>query len=217
MAGEPYYEDELVTLYLGDALELWEKWCIADVLCVDPPYGIDYNSGMESAIARSIEGDKDTAVRDGILALWGDKPALVFGSPKIEKPAGWQMTLIWDKKGALGMGDLRIPWKPGHEEIYVLGANDHWRGQRTNDVISCAPVQSMAKNGRVHPHQKPLRLMQELVEKLPYGVVADPTAGSGTTLLAAASLGQRAIGVESDEQWIEGIAERLSTRQPVLA
>lgn len=205
----PYYQDELVTLFHGDAREITE-WTSADVLCVDPPYGIDYQSGFQrEAIAASILGDKDTAVRDGILDLWGpDRAAIVFGTWRIERPASTKMLLIWDKKGALGMGDLRIPWKPGHEEIYVLGSGQ-WRGDRTTDVLRVAPVQSVSRNGRLHPHQKPLALMEELIRKLPAGVVADPTAGVGSTLLAASRLGQRSIGVELDESYCEQIATRL--------
>jgi len=207
----PYYEDELVTLFHGDALTIPE-WTAADVLCVDPPYGIDDQRGRASAtIARSIANDEDTVVRDTILSMWGpERAALVFGSWKVVRPVGTKMLLIWDKKGALGMGDLSIPWKPGHEEIYVLGKGA-WRGDRTNDVLRVAPVQSVARNGRLHPHQKPLALMEELVRKLPDGVVADPTAGVGTTLLAASRLGQRSIGVELDEAHCEQIVKRLQS------
>ncbi|MBF4625519.1 DNA methyltransferase [Clavibacter sp. VKM Ac-2872] len=208
----PYYSDELVTLYHGLAEDHVAEWTAADVLCVDPPYGIDYQSGQKSeTIARSIAGDKDTSVRDAILEAWGpDRAALVFGTWRIVRPAGVKMLLVWDKKGALGMGDLSIPWKPGHEEIYVLGGGA-WRGQRTNDVLRVAPVQSTSRNGRLHPHQKPLALMEELIRKLPLGVVADPTAGVGSTLLAASRLGQRSIGVELDEGHCETIAKRCAT------
>jgi len=209
--ADPYYQDDLVTLFHGRAEEISE-WTTADVLLVDPPYGIDYNSGSRrEAVAASILGDKDTAVRDAILALWGaQRPALVFGSWRVERPAGTKMLLVWDKKGALGMGDLSIPWKPGHEEIYVLGAGA-WRGDRTSDVLRVAPVQSTSRNGRLHPHQKPLALMEELVRKLPGGVVADPTAGVGSTLLAASRLGQRSVGVELDEAYCEAIVKRLES------
>lgn len=205
-----YYQDDLVTLHHGDARDV-DAWTEADVLCVDPPYGIDYQSGSRrEVLAASISNDRDTKVRDELLAMWGERSALCFGSPRIEKPAGWRMLLVWDKGGALGMGDLRLPWKPGHEEIYVLGSAEGWRGDRTNDVLRCPPVQSTSANGRLHPHQKPLALMVELISKLPYGVVADPTAGVGSTLVAAASLGQRAIGVEENEAYCEEIAKRLS-------
>ena len=118
------------------------------------------------------------------------------------------MVLIWDKGGALGMGDLSLPWKPGHEEIYVIGSG--FSGPRTNDVLQYPPVQSMASNGRVHPHEKPVGLLRALLAKCPEGTAADPFMGSGTTLVAAKSLGRRAIGIEIEERYCSIAAKRLS-------
>ena len=208
-----YYQDDLVTLYHGDCREVI-AWLDADVLVSDVPYGIDYRSNKASAMARSIDGDLDTSTRDEALALWGSKPALVFGSWQRPRPAGTKMLLVWDTKGALGMGDTSLPWKPSHQEIYVLGRG--FEGRRTTDVLVCAPVQSMQKNGRYHPHEKPVTLMGELVRKCPPGVIADPFAGSGSTLIAAKIEGRRAIGVEVTEAHCETAAKRLSSSQDAL-
>ena len=211
-----YYEDEYVQLWHGDSLHLLDsgEWVQGDVLVSDVPYGIDYNSGSRrETLAASIEGDKDTAARDSAIEEWrrshgDDAPALIFGTWRIPRPEGTRALLVWDTKGALGMGDLSIPWKPSHQEIYVLGTG--FTGRRDSDVITCAPVQSMGTNGRVHPHQKPVALMEALIAKCPPGVIADPFAGSGSTLIAARNLGRKAIGVELEERYCELIVKRLS-------
>lgn len=205
---KPYFANGMVTLYHGDCLEV-EAWLTADVLVMDPPYGIAYNSGSRrEVLAASIVGDEDTSLRDAVLERWRGRPALVFGTWRIPRPDRARARLVWDTGGALGMGDLSIPWKPSDQEIYVLG-REGWTGHRGSNVLSFAPVQSTARGGRRHPHQKPVRLMEELVSKT-VGVVADPFAGVGSTLVAAQRLGRRAVGVEVEERYCEIAAERLS-------
>lgn len=215
-----YYEDESVVLHQGSCLNLTE-WADADALVSDVPYGIDYYSNQYSqTIARSIAGDEDSSVRDAALDIWRNhpsnngydhpngKPALIFGTWKVLYPHDTRQMLIWDTKGALGMGDLSIPWKPSHQQIYVIGKG--FKGKRTSDVLTVAPVQSLGYNGRTHPHEKPVELLMHLIDKCPPGVIADPFAGSGSTLVAAKRLGRKAIGVELEERYCEVIAKRLS-------
>ena len=63
---------------------------------------------------------------------------------------------------------------------------------------------------RVHPTQKPVALMVRiLADWFPTGVILDPCAGSGTTLLAAKRLGRQAVGIEIDEAHCEAAVMRL--------
>lgn len=214
---DPYYEDDHVILFHGDFRECAD-WLCADVLVTDPPYGIGYQSNHGDdgirTLPRSILGDESTIERDAALAMWGTRPALVFGTWRIPRPPGTHTRLIWDTKGANGMGNLAVPWKPSDQEIYVLGYG--FTGKRTSNVLTYPPVQSMAKNGRLHPHQKPTDLLQDLIAKCPPGIIADPFAGSGSTLRAAKNLGRKAIGVELDERYCEIAARRLGQEAMAL-
>lgn len=203
----PYYQDDHVTLYHGDCFGVLDR-LTGDVLVSDVPYGIDYRSNQRrQTLARSIAGDKDTTARDRVLEWWGHKPALIFGTWRIPRPAATRQLLVWDTKGALGMGALDLPWKPSHQEIYVLGKG--FTGRRTTDVLTYAPVQSLGYKGRTHPHEKPVSLMLALIDKCPPGVVLDPFAGSGSTLVAAKQIGRKSVGVEYDEAHCETAAKRL--------
>jgi DNA modification methylase len=201
----PYYDHAGITIYHGDCREIMPG-ITADVLVTDPPYGIAYDSGRprEDGNARSIKGDSDTSLRDWCLSQWVG-PALVFGTWRKPKPEGTRGVLIWDKGGALGMGDLSIPWKLDHEEIYIVGSG--FVGSRDcGSVLRFPPEQSM---GRVHPHQKPIRMLKALLVKTA-GAVLDTFAGSGSTLVAAKDLGRKAIGIEIEERYCEIAAKRLS-------
>ena len=208
----PYYQDDYVTLYHGDCLELTE-WTSADVLVTDPPYGYSHKSGggprgSASWKNTTIQNDGDTTARDDVLAAWGDRPAIMFGSWKRPKPNATRAVLIWDKGEAAGMGDLSMPWKPNWEEVYILGHG--FAGKRDSGVLLGHRVISWESSGRMHPHQKPTSLMESLIAKCPPGIIADPFAGSGSTLVAARNLGRRAVGVELEEKYCEIIANRLS-------
>jgi len=213
---KPYYEDSACTIYHGDCREILPGLNACDFMLTDPPYGIAYETGgrIENVTPwqGQIANDHDTSARDFALAQHAGA-ALVFGSRKAQLPRGCRQVLIWDKGPALGMGALDIPWKPSYEEIYVIGKG--WRGTRNEGaVIYCPPVQSMAKNGRVHPNEKPKSLLIRLLQKSPVGTVIDPFMGSGTTLRAAKDLGRKAIGIELEEKYCEIAANRL--RQEVL-
>lgn len=208
---KPYYADESVTLYCGDCREITE-WLSAHVLVTDPPYGIAYESNSNrdkrnAKIGRAVTQDDSTVSRDDVLALWGDKPAIAFGRWDAPRPALVRARLVWDKGNSIGMGDLSMPWGRSDEEIYVLGRG--FEGKRSGSVIRVQMLMSGDAERPDHPTPKPIGLMERLIEKCPPGIIADPFAGSGSTLIAARNLGRKAIGVEIEERYCEIAARRL--------
>ena len=207
----PYYQDNFVTLYHGDCLEITD-WLEADVLVTDPPYGQSYKSNMDRGSRTDwhdpIQGDGDVKVRDEALKLWeSEKAALVFGTWKVQKPESTRQTVIWDKTPCGYMGDLSIPFGSAHEEIYCLGKKG-WTGKRDASIINAQMLMSNNSNRPDHPTPKPIGLMEKLISKT-LGTIADPFAGSGSTLLAARNLGRQVIGVEMEEKYCEVIAKRM--------
>ena len=65
----------------------------------------------------------------------------------------------------------------------------------------------------LHPTQKPLKLMEALIEltSRENQLVLDPFAGSGSTLVAAQNLGRRYMGFEAVTEYVEMIEARLKT------
>lgn len=207
-----YYEDEHIKLYRGDCLTEHCEWVDGDVLVTDPPYGGTFRSrhGWRSGESKKlrIKGDGELSARDGVLEAWGDKPALVFGFWRRPMPPGTRQMIVWDKRGGNGFsGDYKMPWADATEQIYVLGRD--WVGKRVPAIYSIPSLHSASPERYGHPTPKPVALMSELLTKCRPGVIVDPFAGSGATLVAAKLAGRQAIGVEVNEEYCEIIAGRL--------
>ena len=218
--SEPYYSDDKVTLYHGDCLEYPEWWTGADVLVTDPPYGIGWKLSLSGYLLRGykrgidpnhdgIANDEDPRVRDGALEAWGAvRPALVFGSPRLAPPDGTKHVLTWRKPLDSGVIGSALPWRRDTENVYVLGKWPMSKG--TASSVLDGPLGMRAYVDGSHPHAKPVGVMEALIAKCPPGTIADPFAGSGSTLVAAKALGRKAIGVELEERYCEIAARRLS-------
>lgn len=215
-----YYQDDHVTLYHGDCREI-TAWLQADVLVTDPPYGRDWKGGTGPRNANgqgrrgrptaAIAGDKDTSTRDSALAMWGDHPAIVYGDPLAAQPQGARQALIWHKPADSGIKGARVGFRRDVEMIYLVGPWPLTLGGESSVLTSSRWVAGPSGPAAIHghPHSKPTDLMERLVALMP-GVVADPFAGSGSTLAAAKALGRQSIGVELEERYCEIIARRLA-------
>ena len=70
----------------------------------------------------------------------------------------------------------------------------------------------------LHPTVKPVALMRWLLTLVtpPGGLVLDPFAGSGSTLVAAKQLGIRCVGIEQDAHYAEIAEQRIAATQAAL-
>lgn len=205
MTNEWISPDGRIRMINADCLDVLPE-LEADCCITDPPFGIAFSSGWAGPHkGKQIAGDEDTQVRDAMLAQWGQKPALVFGTWKHPVVHASQ-AIVWDKGPASGMGDLSIPWKPSWELIFVCGKG--FAGFRSEGIIYGHTMVTWASRGRIHPNQKPVGLLELLVKKSP-GVIVDPFAGSATTAVACARLDRKCIAIERDPEYFAKGVKRL--------
>lgn len=213
---KPYWEGSGIELYLGDCRKVTE-WLEADVLICDPPYGRAWKQGdtrkLRGWVSDAHDGilnDQDTTVRDAALAMWGDRPAFVFGDLLIPAPTGSKHVLIYDKGDSAGFTGAVGGYRRNTEGIYLVGAgHGSGLGGRSSVVKTRTSAGGNLARQTGHPHTKPLDILETLIGRCPPGTIADPFAGSGSTLVAAKLQGRRAIGVEMEERYAEIAARRL--------
>lgn len=195
---KPYYSDDLVTIYHGDCREWMPE---ADLLVTDPPYGIAvetdrtktfglWRSRREWMPVHGDDGpfDPSAFLSFGRIVLWGGNnfaPSLPIG--------GW---LVWDKVNAPPLGSpCEMAWTNVTRRIFLYRE----------------PRPSTDAGAVLHPTQKPVALMRWSIDRVGgTGTILDPFMGSGTTLVAAKSLGRKAIGIEIEERYCEIAARRCS-------
>ncbi len=109
-------------------------------------------------------------------------------------------------------------------EETAWGANNHRSTEYTDSgnvsrFFYCPKASRRDRGeGNTHPTVKNTRLMEWLVKLVcsEGGLVLDPFAGSGTTLVAAAQAGRRAIGIELDATYFEIARKRIAESQGPL-
>lgn len=218
----PYYADESVTLYHADCLDVLRALPAEafDAVITDPPYNAvnrdtgglrSINKGGADSLEVSIPHLAAEFVRlaSGTIYVWCSDNQF-SGWTVAFKDAGLTTRIaLWHKSNPSPMNGTRL-WLSG-VELCVFA-----RKPRAPFYRKCeSPVWRGATERKVrwHPTPKPLWLMETLVEaSVPDGgIVLDPFAGSGSTLVACAALNRRAVGVEMDDAYCEQMAKTLES------
>ena len=217
----------------GDCLEVINKIEpeSIDACITDPPYGIDYQSAWridKSQWKPKIKNDKlpfiwflygaFKAVKEGgsliCFCRWDVQDA--FKSAIEWSGFSVESQVIWDR-GVHGMGDLKGSFAPRHDVIwFAVKGKFQFSGDRPMSVIKSKRVDP---DKMLHPNEKPVGLMSYLVDAVTPrgGLVLDPFAGSGTTLLASEQMGRDSIGIEISEEYCETIKRRMANMQMTIS
>jgi site-specific DNA-methyltransferase (adenine-specific) len=204
------------TISRGDCLTILPELATgsADFVLTDPPYLINYRSRD----GRTVPGDNtDAWLRPAFAELHRvlapDSFCVSFyGWPHADKflvafrAAGFRVVghLTFPKRYTSRTGFLRAQ----HENAYLLAkGRPKEPGYAIGDVIDWT-----YSGNKMHPTQKPLPVLLPLVDTFSpkQGVVLDPFAGSGSTLLAAKMLGRSYIGIELDAKYHAIAEQRLA-------
>jgi len=221
----PFFDDGSITIYRGDSRDILSTLAPAsvDLLLTDPPYGQSYRGRYSQH--RPIAGDGQAEALPLFAAtlaaaaplLKPDAHLLVFANADrwaefrdvVVQVAGHRNTLIWHKARG-GMGDTSGTYARDYEVIVFAALGRRaLRGKRDGSVLAGYPPPSA--RARTHPTEKPVALLERLIDKhTPEGgLVLDPFMGTGSALVAARNTGRRAIGIELDARYCEVAAERV--------
>jgi site-specific DNA-methyltransferase (adenine-specific) len=219
---KPYYEEPGITLYHARCEEILPYLPKADLVLTDPPYNV---INRATCGLRKID-------KGGADSLPVDIPTMArlidacFAGSAYVWCSGEQYTHWFDGFRSLGSTVRHCAWwktnpSPMNGERLWLSAVELCVFARKEKAYFSRFCEAPVWRGPIetdipHPCPKPLWLMTTLVRAScpENGLICDPYAGSGTTLLAAKNCGCRAIGVEVNRNFCELIVERL--RQSVL-
>ncbi len=228
MTFKPDFETAGVKLFCADSSTVLPTLGTSDLLLTDPPYCNGYvsNQRVKSDKFQQIVGDVDQqAVLAVLKAAWDNlrvnRHGYVFGNltPAMALPneVGGTADLIWDKSAMSG-GDLSSPWGKSHEPIWF--GSKRYTGDLSKNSGNLAArlrrgtvlrVNRAGETSRIHPMQKPVGLLRQLVEMSSNqgDIVCDPYMGSGSTGVAALLSGRSFVGIEIDRAHFYAACKRI--------
>jgi site-specific DNA-methyltransferase (adenine-specific) len=196
----------------------------ADALLTDPPYNVDYKGGTKQKLSISNDAMDEgaylsllvAALRAAVHVLrpggafycWhADSHGLTVRSACASVGLIVRQCLIW-VKSSLVLGRQDYQWR--HEPClygWKDGAAHIWLSDRSQTTV--LEFEKPARN-EDHPTTKPVALFAQLLGNSCKvdGIVLDPFAGSGTTIIAAEQLGRRCFSLEIDPTYVDVAVQR---------
>jgi site-specific DNA-methyltransferase (adenine-specific) len=183
----------------------------ADACITDPPYGMNWDADSSRFSGGKFGNHPKGRKRDNVI---GDN--MPFDpSPFLDFPVVviWGMNhfcdrlqpggvFVWMKRPSDRFGtflsDCELAWTNTGHGVYAFYYK--WRGFIRDG--ECGEF--------LHPTQKPVALIQWVIEKSKAGnVVYDPFGGSGTTMIACQNLGRRCLMCEISPLYVAVTLQRM--------
>jgi site-specific DNA-methyltransferase (adenine-specific) len=207
------WQDKIVHGDCRTALERFPPRC-ADLVLTDPPYLVRYTDRS----GRTVRNDNPAA---NVLDAFVEVERLMKPNTFCVSFYGWNRVDVffraWRRAGLAPVGHLVFVktyassarfLRYTHEQAYLLA-----KGQPRPPRELIADVLPWHYTGNLsHPTEKSVDTLRPIIAAFTKGgdVILDPFAGSGSTLVAAALLRRRYIGVEIDGEYCELARRRLA-------
>ena len=194
----------------------------ADMVFTDPPYGIkvvksemvgaNFGIAKKGKYSEVIADDTtetakefyDTCISLGMedFIIWGGNYFTDF----LPFSDGW---LIWNKRAGTDIrntfADGEMAWCSFHTPIRIY--DQLWNGM----------IREGEKDKRVHPTQKPIRMLSEIItDHIKGDLIFDGFLGSGSIMVAAHQLKRKCYGMELDPKYCQVIVDRMLKLDPSL-
>lgn len=228
----------LATLYLGDCREVLPTLAPVDCVITDPPY-VGLTGGMDRSACGGVgvrrEGDSISVgdewdadfswcelawrvARYGVIVFG---PHKTIAETRAAFPDGNVVALLtWEKRNSPPTGKNLPRWTS--EFAWALAKAPGIKWDRLKETVfdipglpsGCMATERIldAEGRSVHPTQKPVALMKELVSVVD-GTVADCFMGTGTTGVAAVEMGRTFVGIEREPKYFEIACQRIEAAQ----
>jgi DNA modification methylase len=221
MVTDPPYNVPIVGHAVGRGKTRHREFTMAAGEMSEEAYTAFLASFIRNAIAFSTDGSIHYLFID-----WRHLPELLAAARPLY--ADWKNLLVWNKSNA-GQGSF---YRSKHELIGVFknGAAPHInnfglgaKGRHRSNVLDFPSVNSLhpARRGELdlHPTVKPVALVADLIRDCSRrnGIILDPFAGSGTTILAAERTGRIARVIELDPRYVDLAVRRWEQITGIVA
>ena len=206
LCGDSTDSDQVAKLMNGEK---------ADMVFTDPPYGIsvvkndkvgaDFGVAKKGKYSEVIADDTTETAKDFYntcisldmdkFIIWGGNYFTDF----LPSSDGW---LIWNKRAGTDIrntfADGEMAWCSFHTPVRIY--DQLWNGM----------IREGEKDKRVHPTQKPIRMLSEIIQDHIKGVnIFDGFLGSGSTMVASHQLKRKCYGMELDPKYCDVIVKRM--------